>query len=186
MLQARWRHLLCERQLALESRVAISNQQLREAFLTPQMKCYFERKLPKVPATDVGVRIEETLKFLNIAVFCDGNIPVSQEIDDIWHLWILETREYSRLCASLEGRKFIHHSSNVYAACGGEDAEVHENHLEQDVAALANYVRNYGPFEADRVRYWPLAAHLVENCGMSLGQLNAWLSTGAAVAEVRA
>jgi hypothetical protein len=186
MLQARWRHLLCKCQLILEFQVAISNHQLREAFLTPQMKCYFERKLPEVPAPDVSVRIEETLKFLNIAVFCDGNIPVSQEIDDIWHLWILETRAYSRLCASLEGRKFIHHSSDVYAACGGEGAEARANSLEQDVAVLANYVRNYGPFEADRVRYWPLAARLVESGGMSLDQLNAWLSTGAAVAEVRA
>jgi hypothetical protein len=150
------------------------------------MRCYFERKLPEVTEAEVVVRIEETLKFLNMAVFCHGNIPVSQEIDDMWHLWILETREYETLCALLEGRRFIHHSSNVYAACAGEGASALENDFEHDVATLANYVLNYGPFEADRIRYWPLAAHLVQTCGMRLEQLNAWLTTGPAVAEVRA
>jgi len=155
--------------------VPISAEQLREAFLTPQLRCYFARKLEHLEADELDARLDETLKFLNMAVFCEGSIPVSQDIDDIWHLWILETREYSRLCAGLEGRTYIHHSSNVFAECAGDDVEVPENTLEQDVAALAVYVRNYGPFAADRIRFWPLAAHLVEALGMTVDDLNAWL-----------
>jgi hypothetical protein len=156
--------------------VAISNQQLRAAFLSPQMRCYFERKLPDVPPAEVGTRIEETLKFLNMAAYCEGGIPVSGEIDDIWHYWILQTREYAQLCSLLHGRRFIHHSSNIYAECWGEDSDALKGDLDRDVAMLANYVRNYGPFTRDRVKYWRLAAHLVEDRGMSIEDLNSWLS----------
>ena len=135
---------------------------------------------------DGGARIEETLKFLKMAAFCDGNNPVSQEIDDVWHLRSLETRECGRFCACLEGRTFIHHSSSLCAAFGNDSGESCEDDLEHDVAALANYVLNYGPFEPDRVRYWPLAAHLVDSCSMDVQQLNAWLTIDAAVIDVSA
>jgi len=152
--------------------MAISNERLRAAFLPPQMACYFAKKLPELDAAERQIRIEETLKFLNIAVYCRGNIPVIRELDDIWHLWILETQEYERLCGLLQGRRFIHHSSNAYTSCGDEDAVPPEQELEEKLAALAMYVRNYGPFQADRVRYWKFAAWLVEDCGWPLEQLN--------------
>jgi hypothetical protein len=158
--------------------MTISNRELTDAFLSTQMRCYFERKVPDVSSVEVGVRIEETLKFLNMATYCDGSIPVSKEIDDIWHLWILETKEYAKLCTSLQGGAFLHHSSNVYAECGGDGAKAPTNDLEQDVAALGNYVLNYGPFEAKRIRYWLLAAHLVDNCGLTVRELNDWLTSG--------
>ena len=140
------------------------------------MRCYFERKLPDIPQRVVGMRVEETLKFLNMALYCRGNIPVSQEIDDIWHLWILETREYQQLCSRTHGGRFIHHSSNVYAQCAGGDSDLPTNAVEQDVAVLGNYVLNYGPFEADRVNYWLLAKHLVDTCEWSVSRLNQWLT----------
>jgi hypothetical protein len=160
--------------------VVISNQQLRTAFLSPQMKCYFEKKLPDVSSAELDVRIEEALKFLNMATYCRGSsVPVSQEIDDIWHLWILETKEYEKLCTLLQGREFIHHRSNTYAECSGDGAEVPPNDMEHDVAMLANYVRNYGPLEEDRVKYWLFAAHLVNN-GLTVDQLSQWLTSGTA------
>lgn len=150
----------------------ISNERLREAFLTPQMACYFARKLPGLDPAELTIRIEETLKFLNIAVYCSGNIPVTREIDDLWHLWILETREYERLCGLLQGRAFLHHTSNVYLDCCGEAVPSPRQELEEKLAALAMYVKNYGPLRAERIRYWTFAAHLVDDCGWSLGQLN--------------
>ena len=143
------------------------------------MQCYFEKKLPDVPPAEVGIRIEEALKFLNMATYCHGNIPVSKEIDDIWHLWILETREYDKLCSLLHGRQFVHHSSNAFAACADGDGEVPQNDLDEEVAMLANYVLNYGPFEEERIKYWPFAAHLV-NSGFTVDQLNDWLQSGVA------
>lgn len=155
----------------------ITNQQLTGAFLNPQMKCYFEKKLSALSSAEVGVRVEETLKFLNMATYFHCNIPVSKEIDDIWHYWILETREYEILCSKLQGRRFIHHSSNDYLACHCDDIQPNSNGLEQEVAMLATYVLNYGPFEKDRVKYWLFAAHLVDNHGWSVEQVNDWLSS---------
>src|ERR1700761_2626398 len=98
----------------------IGNEQLREAFLPPAMLSYFEQKLPDVPPAEVLVRVEETLKFLNMATYLSGDIPVTREIDDVWHLWILETRAYFELCDALHGRTYIHHMSNVYARAAGQ------------------------------------------------------------------
>jgi hypothetical protein len=139
------------------------------------MECYFAKKLPALDRMELGIRIEETLKFLNIATYCHGNIPVTREIDEIWHLWILETNEYERLCRALQGGQFIHHSSNAYRNCSGEAALSCEDELDEKVAMLGTYVLNYGRFQADRLRYWTFAAHLVDDVGWSLGQLNEWL-----------
>ena len=58
------------------------------------------------------------------------------------------------------------------AAPGGEDGDAWPAH---QVAALAAYVANYGDLEADRVRYWRFAASLIDERGMSLDRVNAWL-----------
>jgi len=153
----------------------ISNQDLRERYLSPQMHCYFRSKLAEVPQPDVIARIEEALKFLSIAHLSDGNIAVSQEIDDIWHYWILETQEYARLCALLPTGRFLHHRSNTFASCAPDARGVSANTIEEDVAMLANYVLNFGPFEDDRIRHWRMASRLVTDGGMSVDQLNKWL-----------
>jgi hypothetical protein len=156
----------------------ISNEQLTSAFLSAQMKCYFRRKLPEVPLTDLMIRLEETLKFLNIAAYCHGEIPVSKAIDEIWHLWILETREYDMLCQSLQGRRFIHHSSNAYQNCIDSPVPTAQDSFEEQVVWLGTYVLNYGPFEDGRIQYWTLAAQLTNDLGWSLSQLNKRLTLG--------
>ena len=158
----------------------ISNEQLRAAFLTPAMQHYFERKLADVPPAEVLARIEELLKFLNITTHSHGPIPVSDEIDDAWHLWVLQTREYLELCRQLQGGKFIHHSSNEYEEYADKDVKVRPTDLQRAVSILRAYVVNYGPFEADRVKYWQLAARLTRNLGWTVDRLNAWLTSASA------
>lgn len=157
----------------------ITNQQLRDAYLSPQMQFYFERKLAPLPAYQVQVRIEEALKFLNMAYDCNGDIPVSKEIDDVWHLWILETAEYDLLCSRLPHGAFLHHSSNDYALYTDPGAKQRKIARSQGVAILASYVMNYGPFASDRVKYWPFAARMMELLGWPLAQLNGWLAVPA-------
>jgi hypothetical protein len=164
----------------------ITNEQLTDTFLTPQMRYYFETKLAPVPADEVSRRVEETLKFLNMATYFHGNIPVTKEIDDVWHYWILETREYSRLCSRLQGQEFIHHSSNVYLNFGDEQDRPTPDPLEEEAAVLCSYVLNYGRFEKDRVKYWVFADYLVEKCGWTVDQLNAWLLSAATSQTFRA
>ena len=143
----------------------ITGHQLREEFLSPQMRFYFERKLEPLPSEDVLVSIEELLKYLNMAVHCNGDIPVSKEIDEVWHLWILQTEEYDQLCARLSGGVFLHHSSNDYALFTDPGAKDRKIDRRIGIAILASYVMNYGPFEADRLKYWPLADKLAESLG---------------------
>lgn len=157
--------------------MTITNRQLRQAFLTPAMQYYFEKKLAHVSPAELRVRIEEALKFLNIAAFCHGNIPVSKEIDEIWHYWILETQQYKRLCRALQGGTFLHHRSNAYMEYFDKNVMTRANDLQQDVAMLSAYVLNYGPFRKDRVKYWLLADYLIQRCGWTVRQLNGWLAS---------
>jgi len=155
----------------------ISNEQLRQKYLNPQMQFYFERKLAPLPPEEVQVRIEEALKFLNMAYWCSGDIPVSKEIDDVWHYWILQTMQYEELCGKLPGGVFLHHTSSDYALFEDPSAKERKIGRREAVAVLASYVMNYGPFTDDRLKYWPFAAHITAKLGWSIDELNAWLTS---------
>jgi hypothetical protein len=156
----------------------ITNQQLRDAYLSPAMEHYFRKKLPDLPGTELAIRIEETIKFLAMAPHCSGPIPVSREIDEIWHLWILETKEYQVLCACLQTGEFIHHTSMDYLKYFDDGAGTDTNLLES-VRVLATYVANYGPIEEHRIRYWLLASYLCERRNWRVQELNDWLASSA-------
>jgi hypothetical protein len=51
---------------------------------------------------------EQLDTFLSIAVYKKGNLSPSEEIDTVWHNFILDTREYANYCVQRFG-KFIHH-----------------------------------------------------------------------------
>jgi hypothetical protein len=57
----------------------ITHAQLREVFVSAQLKHYFDKKLAPLPGDEVDIRIEETLKFLNMATYITGNIPVERD-----------------------------------------------------------------------------------------------------------
>ncbi|RZI84936.1 MAG: hypothetical protein EOP38_07030 [Rubrivivax sp.] len=155
----------------------ISNQQLRQAFLSPQMKYYFDKKLAPLPSPEIDARIEETLKYLNLSVHSEGDIPFSKEIGEVWCHWVLETAEYSALCDKLPRGRFIHHSSNEYVEYLDEGIKNKRIGLARGLAFLSAYVLNYGPFEADRLRYWPVAEHLMRSLGWGLDTFNHWLAS---------
>jgi hypothetical protein len=161
----------------------ISNEQLRAAFLTPAMQHYFERKLAELSPGEVAARVEELLKFLNMTIHSHGAIPVSEEIDDVWHLWVLQTKQYSQLCRNLQGGRFIHHSSNDYEEYVDKDFRTRPADLQRAVAVLRSYVINYGPFDADRVKYWPLAAQLLHRLGWTVARFNEWLGAAPVTSE---
>src|SRR5271165_152510 len=153
----------------------IAREDLRRTFLSPRMEYYFHKKLAPLPPAEVDLRIEEVLKFLNLAVYSDGAIPVSKEIDDVWHYWVLETAEYEALCKRLPGGRFLHHTSNEYAEFDDPKAKEKEIDPAGQIAYLGAYVKNFGPFERDRVCHWPFAKRLMEMCNWTLSELNARL-----------
>jgi hypothetical protein len=151
-----------------------TGERLIAAFLDPPMHHYFAHKFTSLTNDELRVRIEETLKFLFISHECTGSIPVSKEIDEIWHAWILQTREYAALCERLPAQSFIHHSSNDYLSYF--DPAVGElSKLTEEVKMLALYAANFGGFDSRRTKYWLLANYLVERREWSVAQLNDWL-----------
>jgi hypothetical protein len=155
--------------------MTISALKLRTDLLEPGMEYYLRAKLPDLSQPELDARIEETLRFLYLSSECVGDIPVTREIDDVWHLLILQTAEYERLCRRLPGGTFIHHCSKQFLAYFGESGSP-EDGLRNEVRMLALYVRNFGPFDRARVRYWRLAASLVQEMGWTTDDLNDWLT----------
>jgi hypothetical protein len=150
------------------------NRSLSAALLDAPMQHYLRRRFAAVSEEELQVRIEETLRFLFISHECTGAIPVSKEVDEVWHAWILQTQEYVALCERLPSGCYVHHSSNDYLSYF--DPLVGErDELRQDVKMLALYAANFGPFEEPRATYWLLARHLLQRGGWSLARLNAWL-----------
>jgi hypothetical protein len=86
---------------------------LLERFLTPEMFVYFCQKSGLSPPETLR-RISEMLKFLILVRNFPGNIIFGKEIDEIWHLWVLQTREYEVLCAALPGGEIRHHCAREY------------------------------------------------------------------------
>ena len=149
-------------------------QMLSTQLLDAAMLNYLRCKFPHLSIDELDVQIEETLRFLFIADECTGSIPVSREIDEIWHAWILQTQEYMTLCERLPTGRYIHHSSNQYlryfdpAVGEGED-------LSESVKMLALYVANFGPFEPQRAPHWLLVQHMMNHWHWGLEAINDWL-----------
>jgi hypothetical protein len=152
-----------------------TERSLSAALLDAPMSHYFSRKFADLPDDELACRIEETLRFLFISHECSGPIPVSKDIDEVWHAWILQTQEYLALCEKLPTGRFIHHSANDYLSLFDPLVGEHDG-LERDVKMLALYVANFGPFDERRAMHWLLACHLLQRCGWSLSDLNGWLS----------
>lgn len=153
----------------------ITNTQLRDTFLSPNMQYYLHRKLAPLSPEEIDIRTEELLKYLNMSVYCNGDIPFSREVDEVWHYWIMETREYFTLCDKLHGKGYIHHTSNDYLEFRDREVKNKKPDFDRIINILAAYVLNYGPFEERRVQYWPLAERLMQGFKWNTDQLNSWL-----------
>jgi len=155
----------------------ITNQQLRETFISPALQYYLHKKLTPLDPEEIDIRTEELLKFLNMSIYCFGDIPVSTEVDEVWHFWIMETREYFALCEKLHGKRYVHHSSSDYEEFFNRDAKKRKPDVDRLIGILVAYVLNYGGFEERRVKYWPLAQRMMEQFHWDVDQLNNWLLT---------
>ena len=150
----------------MKKKAWISSESLLARYLTPEIGHYFKKKCPLQSEEVLYLRLSELLKYLSLAHNTLIDVPVSHEIDDLWHFWILQTRQYQELMAKLPSGAFMHHSSKDYPkAVSFQEEEV----IEQQLSFLASYLENFGPFNEQTVVYWPMAQQL---CG-SLGSLEA-------------
>lgn len=113
----------------------------------------------------------ECLKYLAILSLTQGRrIPVTPEVDDVWHELIVQTWPYAGLCSALPGGRFIHHESITpveYAGRVGEDTFVAEF-----VQWIPDYVSNFGPFTEETAQHWTVCNFLRDEMGFTLEMIN--------------
>ncbi|MBP2200158.1 hypothetical protein [Pantoea cypripedii] len=122
--------------------------------------------------------MDECLKFLWICSSINKKafVPVSQDVDNVWHAFILQTRLYPGLCSILPGKDFIHHQSGSFhdymSATSGQLM------AEELVFWLTEYHRLFGDFTAESAKHWVIVNFLMQGEGLSLADVNTLAAGG--------
>jgi hypothetical protein len=154
----------------------ISDEDLLQKFVSAPMMAYFRAKFPNLDHTTLETRICELLKFLILMKFSPGRILFRQEIDDVWHYWILQTREYRRLCETLPGNLFRDHSSMDYPeTAAAAEAISRTDGAQRILSFFISYYRNFGPITRKRLECWPPLQRFKRRSGWNLNELNNFL-----------
>ncbi|MFF1692181.1 hypothetical protein ACFVXC_00945 [Streptomyces sp. NPDC058257] len=135
--------------------------------------------------THVEHQVRECLRYLYLVSRHPDRLgglflPVEQEIDEIWHFLILQTREYRELCEQrLPGGDFIHHRSIAYTDYqdgdqGGDRADAGRRvAAEEALRWIPFYAAAFGPFDEDALPHWTIVRFLHQEMDMSLAEISA-------------
>lgn len=159
----------------MHSRTMIGNEFLINSYLTPEMEVYFYKKLKREHPSYVKLKIIEFLKFILLSHHTYGDIPFNAEIDEVWHLWILQTIQYAELMDKLPTQKFIHHCSTDYPDRDSDLIESEEVKLQKQLSYLVSYWANFGDFTQETLNFWPTANLVMNAFNFNLKQLNYFL-----------
>ncbi|OSZ58634.1 hypothetical protein OQI_20650 [Streptomyces pharetrae CZA14] len=138
---------------------------------------HFTAKPDAPSASVVRHQVRECLRYLYLLSRHPDRLgglflPVEQDIDEIWHYLILQTREYRDLCErQLPGGHFIHHRSISYDAY--QEAPGRETAVEEALRWIPLYTVAFGPFDADALPHWTIVRFLHDELGMSLEEIAA-------------
>ena len=135
------------------------------------MKQQLNKVFSDLNPDEINIRMAEFLKFIYIQSMKDGGfIPVTAEIDQIWHEYILQTRAYQSLCMDLPGGEFIHHQTITLS-------EYSKNHNRIDVIKgmldwIPDYCSCFGEFTEQTAPYWIIVDFLSKELHLTLSQIN--------------
>lgn len=138
---------------------------------------HFADKPDAPSASVVRHQVRECLRYLYLVSRHPDRLgglflPVEQDIDEIWHYLILQTREYRDLCERrLPGGRFIHHRSISYDAY--QEAPGRETAVEEALRWIPFYTAAFGPFDADALPHWTIVRFLHDELGVSLEEMAA-------------
>lgn len=142
-------------------------QHLSDDFVPERMVRHLKAEFQGIGAEALSLRIEEFVKFLILSTKIGrGKLPVSQEIDDLWHAYIIETQEYASLCERIGA--FIHHTSLDNTADDLDSTALRDFHL----LFIVGYVANFGPFSSDVLPLWPVVTEFMVYLSFDLEGLN--------------
>ncbi|MEV0124056.1 hypothetical protein AB0I16_21430 [Streptomyces sp. NPDC050703] len=133
---------------------------------------------PGAPDTAfVAVQVRECLRYLYLVSRHPDRLgglflPVEQDIDEIWHYLVLQTREYRELCEErLPGGRFIHHRSISYEAY--QAAPGRATAAEEALRWIPLYTAAFGPFDEAALPHWTVVRFLHDELGLSLAEIAA-------------
>jgi hypothetical protein len=180
-----------------------SDDHLFESFFSPSLYTYFRVKCPEIAPDELRIRLTELVKFLILAHEFPGNILFGEDLDDLWHLWIMQTREYEKLCQTLPSGLFMHHDSRdqpAHSVTWAEadalaermiaekaekgparaGADVSPERIRQNAERLlsffASYIENFGPVQSKVVSCWPPLQRLLRRMRWSTEDFNAFIT----------
>ena len=149
----------------------ISFSDLRAKHPSAGMLRHLQHQFSALNDDELNLRLQEFLKFIYIQSLKEGGfIPVSDEIDQIWHEYILQTREYQALCLDLPGKSFVHHQTTTLA----DYAKKHDRKkvISSMLAWIPDYHRYFGEFTEKTAPYWTMVTFLSKELHLSLKQIN--------------
>lgn len=140
----------------------------------PKLKVHIFSKFKHYDPDELKACLKELLKFLYLSskypILSQKFIPVTQEVDNLWHTVILQTLSYQKLCLKLPGRKIIHHESLTFDDY--KDEVPKKNLIDEVLRWMVLYVRNFGDMKEDRLKYWFFLSLVKKTINISLDELN--------------
>jgi hypothetical protein len=122
-------------------------------YLTAKMQYYLDREFIHWSQKKRRAGVSEFFKFMEIATTRDKTtfIPLTKDGDDIWHLFILQTREYKTLCDKIMPNSFLDHESESYDSYSFEMTNDEANR--EDLFWLGKYYMKFSPFNEDTLPF---------------------------------
>lgn len=148
--------------------------------VAPRYDFYFmlkvlEEEFSHLTKDELLSRTSEFLKFAYLRSLYETEenffVPVKKPIDEIWHAFIVQTRDYQKFCQALPGKFFLHHTTTHLDEFGEEK---NKSALVQDMLVwIPRYREHFGPFTEEAAEYWLMPSFLKETLNLSLEQINA-------------
>lgn len=138
------------------------------------MLAVLPKEFADLSESELNARIAEFLKFIYLRSLWVGDqtgfVPVKKAIDEIWHAFIVQTREYIKFCAALPGKVFLHHTTAHLEDIGEQqDKKVL---VKEMLAWIPRYREHFGPFTETTAPYWMMPGFLQEALNLSLNDIN--------------
>lgn len=164
--------MICEIDcLESERKESMSKNDISEVFvLSKKMREILDVRLEHWTDSDRLIAVREYERFFALAVNFKKtlDLPVSKEIDQIWHYCILSTQEYFDTCRRF-GTDYLHHEPRI----GSSVTLPPEQKAKHDLEWILSYVQNFGKFDAEAIRCWPVINRMCSKSGWTLADFNA-------------
>lgn len=151
----------------------VGEQELFE-LVDPKVRDHIISKFKHYQIDDLLACFSELLKFLYLTSkypnLSRNFIPVTQEVDELWHALILQTLSYETMCSRFPGKRMLHHESMNFI---DYKSGIPKGDLVNEVLRwIVLYVRNFGELREDRLQYWFFINLVKKTLNISLSELN--------------